>query len=87
MPTKYSATIALSEDTVGALVNGNYGLYGFKAVKSSASGSPLVWFSTKSFSLNTHVEWEETYNAYTSRTEIKPQFKIVATASYAIDLA
>jgi len=55
-------------------------------VKTQVVGSPLVWFATKTFSLNTEVSWQEEYQAYTSRTEIKPNVKIVAAASYAIDL-
>lgn len=84
--TSYTTNINMTQDTVNKLTDGNYSLYGFKAVKSTAKGSPLIWFATKTYSLATNVNWEEQYNAYTSRTEIKPNTKIKASASYAIDL-
>lgn len=84
--TTYTTNIHMSQDTVDRLTDGHYSLYAFKAVKSTAQGSPLIWFATKTYSLLTNVEWEEQYNAYTSRTEIRPNTRIVASASYAIDL-
>lgn len=84
--TTYATKISMSQDTVDKLTAGNYSLYGFKAVKATAKGSPLIWFATKTFSLSTGLQWEENYNAYTSRTEIKPNTRIIASASYAIDL-
>lgn len=84
--TDYTTNITMSQDTVNKLTNGKYSLYAFKAVRSTAAGSPLVWFSTKTFSLTTEVAWKQQYNAYTSRTEVKPNTKIVAAASYQIDL-
>lgn len=76
----------MDQDTVEALGANGYRLYGFKAVRSTAKGSPLVWFSSENFSLTTQISWQEMYNAYTSRTALKPNTKIVASASYSIDL-
>jgi hypothetical protein len=84
--TTYATNITLAQDTVDKLTDGNFSLYGFKAVKATSKGSPLVWFATKTFSLTTALQWEEKYNAYTSRTEIKPNTRITASASYAADL-
>jgi len=70
--TAHTTNINMSQDAVDRLTEGHYSLYGFKAVKSTAKGSPLIWFATKTYSLTTVVDWEEHYNAYTSRTDIKP---------------
>jgi hypothetical protein len=82
----FTVNIAMDQDTVVALTDGGYRLYGFKAVESAAKGSPLVWMKSNIFSLNTEVTWQEQFFAYTSRSEIKPGVKITTAATYAIDL-
>jgi len=51
-------------------------------VQSSGGGSPVAWFHTQDFALTTAISWEVAYQAYTSRSEIKPTLQIVAEASY-----
>ncbi|MEA2130725.1 MAG: hypothetical protein QOJ85_3616, partial [Solirubrobacteraceae bacterium] len=84
--TEYSVDITMDQKTLDALNDGNFVLYGFKAVKTSAVGAPLVWFQTTQFGLATHVAWTEQYQAYTSLSQIIPNGRIVATNSYEIDL-
>jgi hypothetical protein len=67
----YKVNLTMSQGTVQALQNGNYALYGFKAVQSTmGGGAPLVWFSIPAASLLTTVavEWTEQYQAYISNT-------------------
>ncbi len=81
----YEVSISMTPDTVTKLVEGNYNLYGFKAVQSSQGGGvPLVWFKTDTFSATTKVDWQVQYQAYTSRSDIVPDGHI--DASYATDI-
>lgn len=85
--TDYGVTITMDQDTVNALSNGNYSLFGFKGVQTSAGGGvPLVWFKSGDFGLSTEVTWEVQYEAYTSRSQIIPNGQIKGLSSYAIDL-
>ena len=56
----------MSSDTVDNLKKDGSQLYGFKAVKTSEQGKPLVWFSTNRYLANTTVSWQENYQAYVS---------------------
>ncbi|GGY36333.1 hypothetical protein [Pseudoduganella albidiflava] len=83
----YGVSITMSIDTVQALSDNNYQLYGFKAVKSSmGSGVPVVWFSTSTFSTQTEVEWTESYSAYTSGSDQISSGSITATFTSPISL-
>jgi len=82
MATDYQVNISMSGDTVTKLGDNKFSLYGFKVVQASSSGSPVVWFKTNDFALNTIVNWTESYEAYTSQSEIIPNGTIVADASY-----
>ena len=62
----FSVTISLSSETVQKLKDGGFQLYGFKAVKASGRGVPLVWFATAQYLVNTNVDWSENYQAYIS---------------------
>lgn len=85
--TGYGVTISMDQDTVNALSDGNYSLFGFKGVQTSAGGGkPLVWFKSSDFGLSTDVTWEVQYEAYTSRSQIIPNGQIKGLSSYAIDL-
>lgn len=87
MATNYAVHIKMSDDTVNKLQDGGYSLYGFKAVQTSLKGgAPLVWFQTQKFSLTTDVKWQSQFQAYTSRSEIKPNVRIDSSASYDADL-
>ncbi len=85
--TEYTVTISLDETTITDLVNGNFKLYGFKAVQTSqGGGAPLIWFSTQDFMAETVVDWEEQYQAFTSLSQIISGGKIVASSPYDIKL-
>ncbi|NLS21017.1 hypothetical protein HGP16_31445 [Rhizobium sp. P40RR-XXII] len=85
--TDYGVTISMDQNTVAALSSGNYSLFGFKGVQTSAGGGvPLVWFKSDDFGLDTEVSWEVQYEAYTSRSAIIPNGQIKGLSSYAIDL-
>ncbi|RDJ01464.1 hypothetical protein [Rhizobium grahamii] len=85
--TDYGVTISMGQNTVAALSSGNYSLFGFKGVQTSAGGGvPLVWFKSDDFGLDTEVSWEVQYEAYTSRSAIIPNGQIKGLSSYAIDL-
>lgn len=85
--TAYKVMIEMSDETVNALSNGQYLLYGFKAVQASiGGGAPLVWFQTAEYAKSTGVDWEIQYEAYTSRSKIIPGGQITGISAYPIDL-
>jgi hypothetical protein len=84
--TQYSVEISMDDETVRALAGGNFVLYGFKAVKTSAAGAPLVWFQTRQFGRRTEIAWTERYRAYTSPSQIIPGGRILAANSYDVEL-
>lgn len=84
--TNYAVNISMPQATVEALSQNNFILYGFKAVKTTAKGAPLVWFQTTQFGLSTVVSWSEQYQAYTSTSHIIPNGEIIASNSYPISL-
>jgi hypothetical protein len=86
MATPYSVTITMNQTTVNALSTGGFYLYGFKAVKTTSVGAPVVWFETAAFGLNTVVSWSENYQAYTSNSQVIAGGQVVATNSYPINL-
>ena len=82
----YTVSVAMDQQTVDSLFGGGFFLYGFKAVKAAGNGAPLVWFKSQDFSLDTTVQWEVLYQAYTSKSSIIPNGTIKATSPYDIDL-
>lgn len=84
--TNYSIIITMSDDTVNALQKDGYYLCAFKAVKTSAEATPVVWFSSLKYAENTEIDWSEHYQAYTSTSEIVSGGQIKASSSYDIDL-
>jgi hypothetical protein len=87
--TQYEIDITMSPATVTALVDGNFNLYGFKAVQTTqGGGAPLVWFQLprNDYSTLTQVIWSVQYQAYTSRSKIIPNGKVTASFSTEIDL-
>jgi hypothetical protein len=82
----YNVTIAMSQHTVNTLALNNFVLYGFKAVRSSLPGAPLVWFQSTSYGTETDLSWSQEYQAYTSTSQIVPGGTIRATNSYSADL-
>lgn len=85
--TDYEVHIQMSEDTVNALTDGGYYLYGFKAVQSSNKGGfPLVWFRTQDFGKDTTIQWQENFQAFTTLSQLIPGGTIIATNSYEVEL-
>jgi hypothetical protein len=67
----YRVKIEMPAETVTALINSGFYLYGFKAVVSSVkSGRPLVWLRTQNYSAMSIVGWTNYYEAYTSGSPI-----------------
>ncbi len=74
----YQVTIAVNPNTLTNLVNGNYSLYGFKAVQTTQSGGlPLVWLRMDEYLENNVIEWDRQYQAYTSNSEIIANGRVV----------
>ena len=86
MATSYEVNIDMSKETVDDLGDNGYVLYGFKAVRCTLPGAPLVWFQTTSYGTETELTWDESYEAYTSTSDIVPGGRIKATNSYETDL-
>lgn len=88
MATPFSVTISMEQPTVEKLTQQNQHLLAFKAVAASDpdGGLPVVWFATDVFGLNTFISWNESFQAYTSISQIVPRGRIVASNPYDIDL-
>jgi hypothetical protein len=85
--TPYAVTIKMTQDTVNALSEQGFKLYGFKAVKTTAGGgTPVIWFQTTTFGLSTAVTWTEQYQAYTTNSQAITNGQITATNAYDIKL-
>lgn len=82
----YSISISMNQETVNDLSANNFVMYGFKAVRTTAAGAPLVWFGTTSYGIDTDLNWEQRYQAYTSKSQIVPGGTVRATNAYDIDL-
>ncbi len=89
-PTGYQITITMPQSSLDSLVNENAFLYAFKAVQSEqpASGAPLVWFKlgAPGYSLDTVLNWQVQYQAYTSTNTIVPNGQVTASFNADIDL-
>jgi hypothetical protein len=60
-------TIQMDQNTLIALANGGFQLYGYTAVEcSDRAGLPAVWLGTKNFSLTTRVAVPASYDAFTA---------------------
>ena len=82
MPAAYGITITMSQETVAYLQRAGFVLYAFKAVRSPASGWPLVWSRTESFQLSTPISWSGEYQAYTSiDSRLAPGRRVTASFS------
>ena len=82
----FDVDIKMSQETVNALSQNGFILYGFKAVKSAIPGAPVVWFQTRAYGKDTVLNWDENYEAYTSTSDIVAGGRIKATNSYPIKL-
>jgi hypothetical protein len=86
--TTYSVIITMDSTTNSDLKEGNFYLYGFKAVSTAANASPLVWFQTdkSGYNTTTTISWTEEYQAYISNSEIIAGGTITAGTSIGISL-
>lgn len=82
----YQIEIDMSQETVETLDSGNFVLYGFKGVRTTMPGSPLVWFQSTNFATETYVDWTVQYQTYTSTSSIIPGGVIRASNPYPTDL-
>lgn len=86
MATQYQVTISMSTQTVQALVQNGFTLYGFKAVQATGRGLPTVWLATQQVAQNVLVSWTDNYQAYVSQSAVIPGGQIYASSAYDIDL-
>lgn len=86
MATQYQILIQMSAQTVQALQQNGFTLFGFKAVQSTAHGMPTVWLATGQIGMNVAVSWTEEYQAYVSLTSVMAGAQVIASAEYDIDL-
>lgn len=67
----YDVSIAMQPDTLTALANSGFSLYGFKATENSdLAGRPLVWLRMINYAATTIVTWSSQYQAYISTSPI-----------------
>jgi hypothetical protein len=63
----------MSTDTVQALADSNYALYGLRGVASSdAAALPLVWLKSQDYAQSTEISYSDELKAYTSMTALSP---------------
>jgi hypothetical protein len=87
LATTYKVRIAMDTTTANNLRDGNYTLYGFKAVKTTAQGGlPTVWFTSLEYSVKTSLTWQVQYQAYTSKSQVQSGVTIDAGFITDIDL-
>lgn len=81
MASTYQVIIGMSADTLTALANSGFYLYGFKAVRSSdQAGRPLVWLRTPNCAQTTIVDWTNEFEAFISDSTIVDDQIIVGTS-------
>ena len=85
---EFRTTINLSPETVKALKQQGYSLYGFKAVEAAGTGAPTVWFKLAKEKLLTQTDiiWQEKYEGYNSTEQIEPNVTIRASNPTSADL-
>ncbi|MBK1839274.1 hypothetical protein JHL17_17830 [Azospirillum sp. YIM B02556] len=88
MPTTYSVSVTMDQNTLSTLKSNGFILYGFKGVNTpnSANAQPTVWFQTNQYLTSTTISWTESYKAYVSTQEIQQNTTIDASNSIATDL-
>ena len=86
MASEFKVNVSMTGDTVTALQENGYSLYGFRVVQASGSARPVAWFKSDFFELTNTIDWTEEYAAYTSRSKVIARGHIDTAASYPIDL-
>lgn len=88
--TSYKVTVQMNSATYNALQRRGYLLYGFKAIKGSPDGQPLVWFQADSSvyggNAGTVISWTENYAGYTSQQQASPGVVISTGSNYPMKL-
>lgn len=78
-------SIDMSVDTLSALANSGFCLYGFKAVgNSDLAGRPLVWLRMPNCAKTTIVSWTDQYEAYISNSPIVSNQEVVVGTALSI---
>jgi hypothetical protein len=85
--TMLTITISLDGDTANILAQNKFTLYAFQAVKTNITGWPTVWFSSDAIAPNMVLNFDLTFEVYTSlQTNVAPPQVVMPGASYAIDI-
>jgi len=85
--TPYSIIITMTQSTVTVLENGDFSLLAWKSVQASASGGvPVVWYSSQTFGPTKMINWQESYQGYTSKEGQIHTGQILAANAYDMTL-
>ena len=78
-------SIAMNTDTLAALSNSGFSLYGFKATgNSNLAGRPLIWLRMINYAATTIVNWTNQYEAYISNSPIVSNTGVIVGTSAGI---
>lgn len=78
-------SIAMNADTLAALANSGFSLYGFKATgTSNLAGRPLLWLCLNNYAATTIVSWTNQYEAYISNSPIVSNTEVVVGTAASI---
>jgi hypothetical protein len=78
-------SIAMNADTLAALGNSGFSLYGFKATGSSnLAGRPLIWLRVSNFAATTIVSWTNQFEAYISNSAMLSNAAVIVGTSAGI---
>jgi hypothetical protein len=80
----YTVEIDCDQDTADYLSKG-FKLVAWKGVNSANQGQPTVWFSYASTGKSNVLTWQETFECYSSTSEIVPNGVIKTSNVYPID--
>ncbi|MXS85908.1 hypothetical protein ABO04_08310 [Nitrosomonas sp. HPC101] len=79
--------VTMEQDTVLALQNGGYRLYGFRATRTENQAVlPVLWLATTAYSTRTMVALEDGYHVYTSNSDLGPGQRIFMGFTASVDL-
>lgn len=71
-------SVVMQADTLTALANSGFSLYGFTATENSdLAGRPLVWLRMMNYAATTLITWSAQYQAYISNSPIVSNTEIV----------
>lgn len=94
--TTYEIIVTVSQATLDALKDGDFALYGFKAVRygfrdpaarvTIGGGEPVIWFVNTSYLNVTTIDWPDAVQAFISATPIVDRAVIKVGDSEAAEL-